>query len=123
MKQIQNLIEELSQEPGFSTVVLTDNTGLSLAAAGDLSQAQSLAALVGEILRLGYQAGRRLEMGGMSDMIMLYDEVKQGILCRQFTAGQQTLILAVVIQPNEAYWPATSRAIRQVQESWSFQRA
>lgn len=115
MKEIQRLIHELAQMEGFSTVVLTDASGLPLAASADFEQAQALAAIVAEVLRLAQRAGERLTLPQLTEIMLLGQDARQGVLYRQFEAGGRRLVLALIIRPEYAYWAATSQVIRQVQ--------
>ncbi|HRU95004.1 MAG TPA: roadblock/LC7 domain-containing protein [Anaerolineae bacterium] len=116
MKEVQHLISQLGQQPGFSTVVLTDASGLSMATAGDLQTAQALAAIVAEVLRVIRRADERLEMSHLSEVMLLSQDAQQGVLYRQFEAGGRSLVLAMVIEPHHTYWSATSQVIREIQQ-------
>jgi predicted regulator of Ras-like GTPase activity (Roadblock/LC7/MglB family) len=119
MKAIKQIIEDLSQQPGFGTVVLTNASGLALATSSDRQEAEALAAVVTEILRASSGIGGRLGWGQMSEVMLLSDDAQRGVLCRQFKAGKSELTLALFIQPQHAYWQATTQAIRQIQQAWS----
>ena len=116
MKEVQHLISQLGQQPGFSTVVLTDASGLSMATAGDLQTAQALAAIVAEVLRVIRRADERLEMSHLSAVMLLSQDAQQGVLYRQFEAGGRSLVLAMVIEPHHTYWSATSQVFREIQQ-------
>ncbi|HOV47825.1 MAG TPA: roadblock/LC7 domain-containing protein [Anaerolineae bacterium] len=116
MKEVQHLISQLGQQPGFSTVVLTDASGLSMATAGDLQTAQALAAIVAEVLRVIRRANERLEMSPLSEMMLLSQDAREGVLYRQFEAGGRSLVLAMIIEPHYTYWSATSQVIREIQQ-------
>lgn len=116
MKEVQRLIRELGQTKGFSTVVLTDASGLPMATSEDFEPAQALAAIVAEVLRVAQRAGERLGMTDLTEIMLLSQDAQRGVLYRQFEAGGRRLVLAMVIQPNHAYWPTTSRVIREIQQ-------
>lgn len=116
MKEVQRLVRELAQSDGFSTVVLTDASGLPMATSEDFAAAQALAAIVAEVLRVAQRAGERLEMTDLTEIMLLSQDAQRGVLYRQFEAGGRHLVLAMVIQPNHAYWQATREVIRQIQE-------
>ena len=118
MKAVQDIIRNLSQQEGFGTVVLTDATGLPLATSEDRDGAESLAAVVAEILRAAGGISARLGWGTMSETLLLSDDAQRGVMCRQFKAGRRDLVLALFITPQNAYWEATTQAIREIQQVW-----
>ncbi len=120
MKTIQQIILDLSQQEGFSTVVLTDASGLPLAISANREEAEALAAVVADILRSASGIGRRLGWGEMNEIMLLSDDAQRGVLCRRFQAGEQDLVLALFIQPRHIYWQATTQAIRKIKQAWSF---
>ncbi len=123
MKAIQQIVLELSQQEGFGTVVLTDATGLPLAISENREEAEALAAVVADILRSSSGISRRLEWGDMSEIMLLSHDAQRGVLCRRFRAGAQDLVLALFIQPQHAYWPATGQAIHKIRQAWRFSGA
>jgi predicted regulator of Ras-like GTPase activity (Roadblock/LC7/MglB family) len=119
MKSIQQIIETLGQEEGFSTVVLTNESGLPLAMSENREESEALAAVVTDILRSAKGISKRLKWGAMNEVMLLSDDAKRGVLCRRFEAGNNTLILALFIQPEHVYWQATTRAIRDIKKAWT----
>jgi len=118
MRAVQQVIEDLSQQEGFGTVVLTNASGLSLATSANRQEAEALAAVVAEMLRASAGIGTRLGWGAMSEMLLLAEDAQQGLLCRQFAAGEHTFVLALFIKPKYAYWEATTQAIQQIKQIW-----
>jgi predicted regulator of Ras-like GTPase activity (Roadblock/LC7/MglB family) len=118
MKSIQQIILDLSESEGFSTVVLTNTSGLPLATSPDVDEAHALAAVVAEMPRISTQATQRLGLGENPEVLFLSTDAQRGLLCRQFSAGGKELILALMIRPQHAYWQATSQAIRKIQAVW-----
>lgn len=118
MKAIQQIIEALGREEGFSTVVLTNASGLTLATSEASPEAEALAAIVADILRAASGISERLHWTTMSEIMLLAEDSQRGLLCRRFTAGGRELVLAVFIRPHHAYWQATTRAIRDIQAIW-----
>ncbi|MBN1878376.1 MAG: roadblock/LC7 domain-containing protein [Anaerolineae bacterium] len=118
MRAIQQIIENLSQQEGFDTVILTDATGLPLASSVDMPAAESFAAVVADMLRASAGVGTRLGMEGMSEVLLIAEDAKRGLLCRKFQANGRELVLALIIYPNHAYWPATTQAIQDIKRTW-----
>ena len=123
MRAVQQIIEHLSQQKGFSSVVLTDATGLTLATSADRAMADELAAVVAEMLRASESSNQRLNLGIMGEIMLLADDAQQGLLCRRFNDGARDYVLAVVIRPNNAYWQATATAIQQIKDVMREKRA
>ena len=120
MKAIQQIITDLSQQEGFGTVVLTDASGLPLAISANREEAEALAAVVTDILRSSAGIGRLLGWGEMNEIMLLSDDAQRGVLCRRFQSGEQSLVLALFIQPQYVYWKATTQAIQKIKQAWSF---
>jgi predicted regulator of Ras-like GTPase activity (Roadblock/LC7/MglB family) len=120
VKAIQQIVLDLSREEGFGTVVLTDATGLPLAISENREEAETLAAVVADILRSSSGIGRRLGWGDMSEIMLLSKDAQRGVLCRRFQTGQQDLVLALFIQPQYVYWKATTQAINKIKKAWHF---
>jgi predicted regulator of Ras-like GTPase activity (Roadblock/LC7/MglB family) len=116
MKELQQIIHDLSRREGFSTVVLTDSSGLPLATSHDQKTAQTLAAFVAEVMRLSERANERLGLTDMREIMLLSGDAQRGVLYRQFEAGDRRLVLAMFIRPQQAYWKETSRVIREIQQ-------
>jgi len=123
VKAIQQIITDLSQQEGFGTVVLTDDSGLPLAISANREEAEALAAVVTDILRSSAGIGRRLGWGEMNEIMLLSDDAQRGVLCRRFRSGEQNLVLALFIQPQYVYWKATTQAIQKIKQAWSFSSA
>lgn len=119
MNQVRKIIQQLGQERGFVEVVLTDAVGFPLAALASGAEAEAPAAIAAFVQRMAEQARGRVGLGVM-DEVTMYDEAGQRLVCRQFVAGEHTLILAAKIAPRTPYRRATNRAIRQIQRVWTF---
>jgi len=120
VKAIQQIVSELSQKEGFGTVVLTDASGLPLAISENREEAEALAAVVADILRSSSGISRRLRWGEMNEIMLLSNDAQRGVLCRRFRVGEQDLVLALFIQPQHIYWPATKQAIQKIKQAWNF---
>ncbi len=118
MKAIQQVIERLSQQEGFETVILTDAAGLPLATSVEMRAAEEFSAVVAKMLRASASVGKRLKMGAMSEIMLLAEDAQQGLLCRKFQVDGEELVLAMVIRPQHTYWEATTQAIREIQRLW-----
>ncbi len=118
MKAIQQVIERLSQQEGFETVILTDAAGLPLATSVEMRAAEEFSAVVARMLRASASVGKRLKMGAMSEIMLLAEDAQQGLLCRKFQVDGEELVLAMVIRPQYTYWEATTQAIQEIQRLW-----
>lgn len=116
---LNQLLDKLNQEGGFLISVLTDNQGLSLAAAsseGMDSDVQS--AVVAQVQKTAAQVGRQLGMA-LADEIVLNDSNGQRLVCRPFHINDHDLILAVTV-PDKAqtYRRVTNKAIEAIKQVW-----
>jgi len=118
MKLVQLIIQELGKQYGFLSVVLTDSTGLPLATSSNGENGDALAAFVTEMLRVSSQAGNRLMLGKLGELIMIYDQSDRRVICRRFVAGGHELILGVLISSQKSYRRATNQTIREIQRVW-----
>ncbi len=120
MKAIQQIIEDLSRQEGFGTVVLTNVSGLPLATSENRQEAEALAAVVADMLRSAAGISNRLGWGAMNEIMLLSNDAQRGVLCRRFQAGEQELVLALFIRPQHVYWQATAQAIQKIKQAWNF---
>lgn len=121
MKDIQRIVQELAQESGFNTLVLTDASGFPLAAASDSKEAQAPAAVAALIQRVAGQTREQLGLEAMNEVAM-YDASGQRLVCRAFRAGDHELIMAAKIPPQLSYRRVMNRAIREIQKAWKLTR-
>lgn len=117
--KVQDIIQQLGQQPGFIAAVLTDASGFPLASSSGGGTADAPAAIAAMIQRVAEQARSHVGLGAM-DEVTMNDEAGQRLVCRWFTAGDHKLILAVKVSPQVAYRRATNQAIKQIKQAWTF---
>lgn len=118
MKQIQETIQQIAQQSGFTEAVLTDSSGFPLAAYPAGGSPEPSAAIAAMVQRMAEQARARVGLGLM-DEVSMYDELGQRLVCRRFTIGERVLYLAVKVPAQTAYRRATNQAIRQIRAAWT----
>jgi predicted regulator of Ras-like GTPase activity (Roadblock/LC7/MglB family) len=121
MKQVQEIVQQLSQQHGFTAVVLTDASGFPIASSASGGAAEAPAAMAALIQRVAEQARNHVGLGAM-DEVTMNDEAGQKLVCRWFAAGDHKLILAVKVPPQVTYRRATTQAIKQIKDAWTFGR-
>ncbi len=119
--KIQDIVQQLSQQHGFTAVVLTDASGFPLASSLGGGSAEAPAAMAALIQRVAEQARSHVGLGAM-DEVTMNDEAGQRLVCRWFSAGSHKLILAIKVPPQMSYRRATNQAVKQIKEAWAFGR-
>jgi len=118
--ELNNLLQNKNKEGGFPISVITDSQGLSIAAAtvnGDDPDRQS--AVVALIRKAAGQVTRQMGWG-TTDEIALYQADGQRLVCRPFQAGDQDLILAVMVtNRQQSYRRITNTGITRIKHIWA----
>lgn len=118
--ELMNVLQHLNREGNFSTSILTDSQGLSIASA----HAQGLdpekqAAIVAVVQKSANQAGRQLGMPITSE-ISLHTTDGQRLISRAFQAGKYELILSITVPAHQkTYRRLTNRAIADIRRIWA----
>lgn len=118
MKAVQQIVEALSQREGFGTVVLTDVSGLPLAASKNRESVAALAAVIADVVRAAEGVGDRLKLDVTGEILLLSPDRQRGVLCRRFAAGGRDLLLASFIERQRVDWQAVAQAITQIERVW-----
>ena len=115
-EQLGNLLTDILRDGGFSLALLGDLEGFPVAwatAPGEVAEAR--AAAVALMQRSAAQARAQLGLG-TTDEIMLHDDRGRRLVCRPFRAGDNELILIVLVPGSQQpYRMMTNRALREVQ--------
>ncbi len=116
--KLTTLLTRLNENGNFSITVLTDSQGLPIASAampGFDPERQS--AVVAVIQRMAEQAGNRLGLD--MDEICLNAANGHRLVCRNFQAGSNQLILAVLIKNrDQSHRRLTNQAILNITQVW-----
>jgi predicted regulator of Ras-like GTPase activity (Roadblock/LC7/MglB family) len=114
-EELSKLLRGLLQEGGFSLALLGDLDGFpvaSAAAAGE--EAEAGAAAVALVQRSASQARAQLGLSP-TDEIILHDNRGRRLVCRPLRAGQNDLILVVLMkEKGRPYRSITNRALREI---------
>jgi predicted regulator of Ras-like GTPase activity (Roadblock/LC7/MglB family) len=114
-EEIARVLEGAVRDGGFSLAVLGDLEGFPVAsAAAPGENADSKAAAMALVQRSATQARAQLGLGA-TDEILLNDDRGRRLVCRPLRAGENELILVVLIpERRQSYRLITSRALRDV---------
>jgi hypothetical protein len=75
-------------------------------------------AVVAFIQKTAVQASKQLGMA-VADEISVFDSNGQKLVCRPYTIGDNTLILAIMVSNrNASYRKSTNNAIREIRTIW-----
>ena len=116
--QVQEVLNQMVQEHHFLSAVLTDSSGFPLASSA-CDAAEVSAAIALQLQRVAESARNRVGMMPMNE-ISMFDESGHRWVYRPFSIDQHNLVLAVSVPPNVSYRRATTQAIRQIRETWTF---
>lgn len=113
------LLTEMNLEGDFPMAVLADRDGFPIAAvAGDDQDPEKQSALVALVQRAVMQAQSQLGMAE-TDEFSLFDARGTRWVCRPFWAGEQMMILAILVpDKQQSYRRVTTRTIRAIQQLW-----
>lgn len=116
---LTQILTEMNLEGNFPMAVLADRDGLPIAAvAGAEQNSEKQSALVAMVQRAVTQAQSQLGMAE-TDEFSLFDAQGTRLVCRPFSAGGQTMILAITVPDKKLpYRRLTTRAIRAIQQLW-----
>ena len=117
--ELNQLLETLNREGGFSISVVTDAQGLAIASASsnglDPDRQSAIVALVQKTI---LQVGKRLGMTETEE-ISLFTADGQRLICRFFKTDEHDLILAITIPDKKlSYRRLTSQAISEIRRIW-----
>jgi predicted regulator of Ras-like GTPase activity (Roadblock/LC7/MglB family) len=120
MVELNKILVSMNQEGGFSITLITDAQGLPIVSAAlngyDPDRQSAVAAL---IQKAAVQGTRQLGWEA-TDEVSLHQANGKVLICRSFHAGDQDLILAIVLSSRQQrYRRVTSSGIAQIKQVWS----
>jgi predicted regulator of Ras-like GTPase activity (Roadblock/LC7/MglB family) len=115
--ELSAILADLNLRGGFAISVLTDTDGLLLASAAapdwDAEKQAAVVALIRDAAR--HTEGARL---GQADEVTVRDGVGRRLVCRPFIAGDQLLLLSVLVADGRPYRRLTNVAVREIRRLW-----
>jgi hypothetical protein len=117
--RMNQILEEMNDQGGYSISTLTDENGLVIAFAtcGEMDP-EKQSAVVSFMQKASTQASRQVGLGE-TDEISLYDKSYQRLVCRPFVIDNYRLILSVfVTEKDQAYRRITNHAICEICRLW-----
>jgi len=115
----EEILMRLNAEGKFTASVLVSQDGLPVASAPTPSplDAETMAAMVAMVKDFIVQTQERLGLGQVDEVSMVIND-RSRLVCRYFSADQQSFVLAVFAPPNVSYRRATTHAVREIQAAW-----
>ncbi len=116
-QKIRQILDNLCTEYDFEAAVLVGPEGLPLAAARSEHDADALAAVTAFFRRSARQVQSQMGWSVLDEVSIL---AQRGVrlIGRSFTAGDQELILVVLLPQRMYYRQATNQAIRAIRRAW-----
>jgi predicted regulator of Ras-like GTPase activity (Roadblock/LC7/MglB family) len=108
------IMRQLHQEGGFHTAVLTSKDGLTIAAAPQDYNNDTVAAIVALLQRTSNDAQSILGMAEL-DEVTLYDHNHMRLICRLITFAEKSFILAVIVPSDRSYRRLMSWAVKHIE--------
>jgi predicted regulator of Ras-like GTPase activity (Roadblock/LC7/MglB family) len=117
---LANLFTDITQEGGFSAIILTDESGLPIVVSsisGD--DAEIHAATVSKIQQTISQTKDHLSMSDLEEFSM-YDSTGKRLIIRPFNTSASILFLAILIPGKSMpYKRLMNKAIRIITREWN----
>ncbi|MEM7032239.1 MAG: hypothetical protein AAF629_22000 [Chloroflexota bacterium] len=117
--ELANLLAEMNAKGCFPISVITDSQGLTIASAADSEEdPNTQSAVVALIQKTATQAGDQIGLAQTAEII-LNDQQGRRLICRPFQAGDQDMILTVIVpQRQQTYRRLTNQVVHAVQRQW-----
>jgi predicted regulator of Ras-like GTPase activity (Roadblock/LC7/MglB family) len=116
---LTQLLTEMNQEGNFLVSLLADQNGLPIVfAAGDGYDAEKQSATIAMVKKSIAQNEKRLGISAARE-INIVDEDGHLLICRSFTANNNDLTLAVLMDNRQqSYRRSTTKAMNQIIRIW-----
>lgn len=111
------ILEEMNEAGQFKASFLVDSQGLPIASLSSTYDADTTSAMTTLVKNVVEQAHFRINLAEAEEVNIRADD-QSHLVCRYFTLGSETLILAVVVPPGRTYRMVTNRAIRAMKLLW-----
>lgn len=108
---IEQILNNLVAQGGFSCAMIASRDGLLLATAGQ-AETELIAAVAAAMKDLAERSHR-----GLTE-ITTRDDLGNRIVSRYFKVGDDLLLLAIKMSAQCAYRQLTTQAIRQIKQVW-----
>jgi predicted regulator of Ras-like GTPase activity (Roadblock/LC7/MglB family) len=112
------ILEEMNEAGQFKASFLVDSQGLPIASLSSTYDADTTSAMTTLVKNVVEQAHFRINLAEAVE-VNIRAEDKSHLVCRYFSLGAETLILAVVVPHGRTYRMVTNRAIRAMTLLWS----
>jgi predicted regulator of Ras-like GTPase activity (Roadblock/LC7/MglB family) len=113
VQQLEDILQEMSDQSGFKAVVLASEEGLPLATLPSMYDSDTTAAMVAMLEGVSREARNQLGLAEV-DEVTICDLDRIRLVCRYLSINGEVLILAVMVPPREYYRRVTNRAIRRI---------
>jgi predicted regulator of Ras-like GTPase activity (Roadblock/LC7/MglB family) len=116
----EEILRQMNKDGSFTASVLASEDGLPIAFDPHPSpyDADTIAAMVTLVKEFIQQAQTRIGLANVDEVSMVVEDHSR-LVCRYFTAGKQSFILAVFVPSHQSYRRVTTRAVREMQALWT----
>ena len=115
VQQLEEVLEQTTDNGDFRAVVLASDEGLPLASVPSHYDSEATAAMVALLQRVSREARDQLAMAKV-DEVTISDCERIRLVCRYLEVGGDVLILAVMVPPKVYYRRVTNRAVRRIKD-------
>ncbi|MCJ7567517.1 MAG: roadblock/LC7 domain-containing protein [Anaerolineales bacterium] len=115
VQQLEEVLEQMTDNGDFKAIVLASDEGLPLAAVPSPYDSDTTAAMVALLQRVSREARDQLDMAKV-DEVTISDCERIRLVCRYLEVDGDLLILAVMVPPNAYYRRVTNRAVRRIKD-------
>lgn len=113
---LSDIVTEMHADGDFSISVLASKEGLPIATAPRGHNSDLAAAIIALLQKVSDETQGELGMASV-DEVTIRDQDRLRLVCRNFFAGKEELILAALVPPDHYYRHVTNQAIKRIQES------
>ena len=115
VQQLEEVLEQMTDNGNFKAVVLASDEGLPLASVPSPYDSDTTAAMVALLQKVSREARDQLEMAKV-DEVTISDCERIRLVCRYVEVDEDILILAVMVPSDTYYRRVTNRAVRRIKD-------
>lgn len=112
-QKIRHALQVMNEAGKFQAAVLTSTEGLPIVTVPANYDSHVAAAIVAMIRKISDRAENQLGMAEV-DEVTICGRDRVRLVCRYLPAGEEMLILAVMVPPNHSYRRVTNRTVKQI---------
>jgi predicted regulator of Ras-like GTPase activity (Roadblock/LC7/MglB family) len=114
---LDHVLRQMNDEGRFRASVLVSSDGLPISLVSSPFDIEMMAAMVTLVANTIEQAMESIGLDELDEVSVVQAD-KMRLICRQFTVGEERVILAAIAPPHQTYRRLTNRAIKRIRSAW-----